>query len=172
VIRGDFKFFFSLLGSAFLLFGDEKKTPIVSASSPTPAAAADVAIRILRRQSIGFARSPPQGPNPAPSSRTHCISSSSRPASVVFYTIDPWWVDCVAGSASGWDGVVGVRASVHGPALRPAGSDAAQAVEGANRRQHGVPLLLEPGDKGYAVRASRRCRARPPIAAACLLQAR
>jgi hypothetical protein len=115
---------------------------------------------------------PPQRPNPAPSSRTHCIWSSSRPASVVFDLIDPWRVDCVAGSASGWDGVVGVRASVYGPALRAAGPDAAQAVEGANRRQHGVPLLLEPGDKGYAVRASRRCRACPPIAAACLLQAR
>lgn len=56
-------------------FGDEKKNPIASAPSPTPGAAADVATRIPPRQSVGFANFPPQRPDPAPSSRAHCISS-------------------------------------------------------------------------------------------------
>jgi hypothetical protein len=83
-------------------------------------------------------------------------------------------VDRVAGLVRGaaWDGVVSVCAGVQGPALRAARSDAAQAVEGAHRRQHRVPLLLEPGDQGHPVRAPRRSRAPLPVAAAWLLQAR
>jgi hypothetical protein len=48
-----------------------------------------------------------------------------------------------------------------GPALRAAGSDAAQALEGAHRRQHRVPLLLEPGDQGRTVRTPRPAPAAP-----------
>lgn len=180
-------FFFLLFPDAYLTgctgdrgrggFGDEK-TPIASAPSlllPLLRPPSPPAFRRVNR--YGPPASPPHRLDPAPSSRAHSISSSSCPlVSFLIWLIDPWWVGCVVAGhrrrVGLGDGVVGGRAGVQGPALRAAGSDAPEAVEGAHRRQHGVPLLLEPGDQGHAVRAPRRRRAVLPIAAAWLLQAR